>query len=123
MSDTAIPTKTERYQNNRICAHCFQPLIYIKFSHHYCIACDNDACFLFRESQGIIPRDDGEPQEKPKGLPSARVLRPDYQSFKARGKENYHFARSLKIPSVIARNLRNKSKKEIEKAAKELVRV
>jgi hypothetical protein len=109
--------------NSHLCAHCLQPLIYIKFSQHYRIVCDNYSCILFRERQGIIPRNNDEPEEKPKKLPSARVMRRDYQAFRGRGKRNYHFARSLNIPSAIARNLRNKSKKEIERVAKELVRV
>lgn len=109
--------------DSHLCANCLQSLIYIKFAYHYCLVCDNaeGRCHLFRERQGYVPRDEGKSEVKPKGLPSVRVLRPDYQPFKTRLKENYHFARSLHIPSVVARDLRNKSKKEIEKVAKGLV--
>lgn len=108
--------------NSHLCVHCLQPLIYIKFSQHYLLVCDNDSCILFREGQGSIPRVNDEPQEKPKRLPSAQVLRPDYQASKTRGRENYQFARSLNIPSVIARDLRTKSHKEIERTAKAIRR-
>lgn len=108
--------------NSHLCAHCLQPLIYIKLSQYYCLACDNYHCYLFRERQGYIPRDDTEPQKKPKE-PSERVLRPDYKKYLTRQNEAYHFARNLGIPSALARDLRHKSKKEIERAAKELMRV
>jgi len=108
--------------NSHMCAHCLQPLIRIKLTKYYCLACDNYHCYLFREIQGYIPRED-EPQEKPKELPSAHIFRPGYKEYNERGRENYHFARSLKIPSKIAAKLRNKSKKEIERVAKELVGV
>ena len=64
---------------------------------YYRLECDNDLCLLFREGKGNIPRDNHEPQEELKGLPSARVLHPDHE------------------PS--------KGNKGIKKAAKELARV
>jgi hypothetical protein len=108
--------------DSRLCVHCFQPLIYIKFSHHWRSVCDNDSCILFREGQGNIPREDNEPQDKPRGLPSARILRLDYEPYKARCRDGYAYGRSLGLTSVQARDFRNKSKKEIEKVAREIVR-
>lgn len=109
--------------DSTLCSHCLQPLIYIPFPKYYRLVCDKDLCPLFREGQGNVERDDGnEPGEKPKGLPSARVLTQKYQASLVRGKENYHFATSLGIPSVVARDLRTKSKAKIKRAAKELVR-
>ena len=114
----------EERKNNLLCVHCLQPLIYIKFSQHYLIVCDNYHCILFREQgQGIVPRNDDEPQEKPKRLPLTLALRPNRDEYNREGVENYRFARSLDVPSVMARDLRHKSKKEIERVAKELVRV
>ena len=104
--------------NSHLCAHCLQPLIRV-----FCyLACDNYHCYLFRERQGYVPREDTEPQGKPKET-SERVLRSDYQKYLTRQNEAYHFARNLGIPSALARDLRHRGKKEIEKVAKELVRV
>ena len=113
---------TKGSTNSHLCAHCRQPLIYIKFSEYYCLVCDNSSCFLFRGSQGSVPRNDNEPQEKPKGLPSARILRPDYEPYKTRCRKGYAYGKSLGMTSVQARDCRNKNKKEIEEAAKKLVR-
>lgn len=108
--------------NSHLCVHCHQPLIYIKLGQYYCLACDNYRCYKFREPQGYIPRDDNESQEKPKRLPLTSVIRPNCGKYNREGVANYHYARSLDIPSVVARDLRHKSHKEIKKAAKELVR-
>lgn len=110
-------------KDSYLCIHCFQPLLYVPIGGYYRLVCDNDSCILFREGQGNVPREYTEPEEKPKGLPSARVLRPDYEPYKERGKEGYAYGRELGLSSHDALKLRNKSKKEIEKAAKELVRV
>jgi len=109
--------------DSHLCVHCHQPLIYIKFRRHYRIVCDNDSCILFREGQGSVPREDNEPQGKPKGLPSARILRRDYEPYKARCRKGYAYGKRLGMTSVQAAAFRSKGKKEIEKAAKELVRV
>ena len=109
--------------DNRICPYCLQPLIYIPVNQHYRVVCDNDRCYLFREGQGVVPRDNNGPREKPKKLPLTLVIRPNRNEYNREGVANYRFARSLDIPSVVARDLRHKSKKEIERAAKELVRV
>jgi len=102
-----------------LCRHCGGLLISIGFKRHYCLVCDNaeDHCYLFRQRQVIIPRNGDEPEGTPKGLPSARVLRRDYEETKIRYKENYQYARSLGIPSITARDFRNKGKEQIEKAA------
>ena len=106
-----------------LCVHCRQPLTYIKFSQYYRLVCDNDSCILFREGQGNVPWEDNEFHEKPKGLPSARILRPDYEPYKARCRKGYAYGRSLGMSSEEARDYRSKSKKEIEKAAEKFVRV
>ena len=106
-----------------LCSRCSQPLMYIKFSRRFRIVCDNHLCILFRECQGIILKEEGDEIERKVKDSSPRVFRNGYQDYLARQQERYRFARSLQLPSIIARDLRNKSKDEIEMAAKELVRV
>ena len=105
-----------------MCPHCFQPLVYIRFSRYCRIVCDNILCpGKFREGQGNIPRDP-EPEPIPQAAtPLSRAHRPNYQDYLAHGRETYRFARRLHVPSVVARDLRNKSKAEIKMRAKELV--
>jgi len=94
----------------------------IGINKYYRLVCDNDACILFREGQGNVPREDNGDEEKPKEWLSSYALRPTQVALKAKGKEGYTYARSLGLDSRQANKLRNKSKKEIEEAAKELVR-
>ena len=106
-----------------LCSNCGQPLISIKFKHHYCLVCDNakERCHLFRGTQFIMPRDGEEPREKLKETSSEHVYRPNYEVTKELMNENYRYARSLGIPAITARDFRCKSREEIEKAAKAIV--
>jgi hypothetical protein len=76
---------------------------------------------LFREGRGIIERDgDGDGPEGESRAPSYQVFSPNYQAYLARGQESYHFARTLKVPSIIARDLRWKTKEEIKAVARRM---
>ena len=106
-----------------LCSNCGQPLISIKFKHHYCLVCDNakERCHLFRGTQFIMPRDGEEPREKLKETSSEHVYRADYEETKDRYKKMYRYARHCGIPAITARDFRCKSREEIEKAAKAIV--
>jgi len=92
------------------CSECGRPLIKDEFVLGFRLMCDNHECRLFREQQGIRPK------ETRPVVKTSRTWRPDYPEELKRVKRNYDFLCKLGIRSKLA--ARHKSNKRTEKIRK-----
>jgi len=87
-----------------LCKNCNQPLIEIPVNGNGRLACDNDRCHLFREGQGCVLKETGEPEEASANhfsIPRQFLAR--QCAYNTERNHNYHLLRSLEVPPLEAR--------------------